>query len=395
MAGLRVGVRGGGCSGFQYQLAFDEQRESDVVFESHGLKLLVDGESLQFVRGSTIDYEESLQGAGFKVEQPQRRGRLRLRLLLPRRRGGAGLGGLSARPLGDGRVGSSREARAYAGAETVAILPQALRRLTPTRLRDDVRLRALAVGLGLIPPRTMHSAEDAGVLLDAARGARRVVEIGVYEGASALALCEALGAGRRAASDRPVRLAPGRAAARLGRERVGHPARGRARRAPPRRRGSARALARGPAPTRWPRAGQGEVDLVFIDGDHSEAGCELDWSCWQRFVAVGGRVVFHDARAGQPGGRGLPGPTAVVTRHFRGAGTPGLGDRRRGRPHGRRRARIALSAAAGLTAGWRLWYGRRDMMSSVAKGAERPGLRQRLELPSGEWAAGVIDVVSA
>jgi iron-sulfur cluster assembly protein len=70
LAGLRVGVRGGGCSGFQYQLAFDEQRDGDVVFESHGLKLLVDGESLQFVRGSTIDYEESLQGAGFKVNNP-------------------------------------------------------------------------------------------------------------------------------------------------------------------------------------------------------------------------------------------------------------------------------------------------------------------------------------
>ena len=70
VAGLRVGVRGGGCSGFQYQLAFDEQRDSDVVFESHGLKLLVDRESLQFVRGSTIDYEESLQGAGFKVNNP-------------------------------------------------------------------------------------------------------------------------------------------------------------------------------------------------------------------------------------------------------------------------------------------------------------------------------------
>jgi iron-sulfur cluster assembly protein len=69
-AGLRVGVRGGGCSGFQYQLAFDEQREDDVVFESHGLKLLVDNESLQFVSGSTIDYEESLQGAGFKVNNP-------------------------------------------------------------------------------------------------------------------------------------------------------------------------------------------------------------------------------------------------------------------------------------------------------------------------------------
>jgi iron-sulfur cluster assembly protein len=68
LAGLRVGVRGGGCSGFQYQLAFDEQH--DEVFESHGLKVLVDRESLQFVRGSTIDYEESLQGAGFKVNNP-------------------------------------------------------------------------------------------------------------------------------------------------------------------------------------------------------------------------------------------------------------------------------------------------------------------------------------
>ena len=70
VAGLRVGVRGGGCSGFQYQLAFDEQRGNDAVFESHGLKLLVDRESLQYVAGSTIDYEESLQGAGFKVENP-------------------------------------------------------------------------------------------------------------------------------------------------------------------------------------------------------------------------------------------------------------------------------------------------------------------------------------
>src|ERR1700719_2434557 len=70
LAGLRVGVRGGGCSGFQYQLAFDEQRDDDVVFESHGLNLLVDNESLPFVRGSVIDYEESMQGAGFKVTNP-------------------------------------------------------------------------------------------------------------------------------------------------------------------------------------------------------------------------------------------------------------------------------------------------------------------------------------
>jgi iron-sulfur cluster assembly protein len=69
-AGLRVGVRGGGCSGFQYQLAFDEQRDGDIVFESHGLKVLVDNQSLPYVDGSEIDYVESLQGAGFQVNNP-------------------------------------------------------------------------------------------------------------------------------------------------------------------------------------------------------------------------------------------------------------------------------------------------------------------------------------
>jgi iron-sulfur cluster assembly protein len=69
-AGLRVGVRGGGCSGFQYNLAFDEQRDGDVVFESHGLKLLCDNDSLAYVSGSVIDYVDSLQGAGFQVNNP-------------------------------------------------------------------------------------------------------------------------------------------------------------------------------------------------------------------------------------------------------------------------------------------------------------------------------------
>ncbi|HWD84489.1 MAG TPA: iron-sulfur cluster assembly accessory protein [Solirubrobacteraceae bacterium] len=69
-AGLRVGVRGGGCSGFQYALAFDEQREGDSVFEDKGIRLLVDGPSLPYVRGSVIDFVEGLQGAGFKVENP-------------------------------------------------------------------------------------------------------------------------------------------------------------------------------------------------------------------------------------------------------------------------------------------------------------------------------------
>jgi iron-sulfur cluster assembly protein len=69
-SGLRVGVRGGGCSGFQYALAFDTERAGDHVFEDHGLRLLVDEQSLPYVRGAIVDYVESLQGAGFKVENP-------------------------------------------------------------------------------------------------------------------------------------------------------------------------------------------------------------------------------------------------------------------------------------------------------------------------------------
>jgi iron-sulfur cluster assembly protein len=69
-AGLRVGVRGGGCSGFQYALAFDEQREDDSVFEDKGIRLLVDRASLPYVEGSTIDFVDDLQGAGFKVANP-------------------------------------------------------------------------------------------------------------------------------------------------------------------------------------------------------------------------------------------------------------------------------------------------------------------------------------
>src|ERR1700750_726567 len=70
VAGLRVGVRGGGCSGFQYHLAFDNQREGDAIFEDHGLRILVDNQSLPYVDGSSIDYVDSLQGAGLPVDNP-------------------------------------------------------------------------------------------------------------------------------------------------------------------------------------------------------------------------------------------------------------------------------------------------------------------------------------
>src|SRR5690348_7855658 len=69
-AGLRVAVRGGGCSGFQYALAFDEQRDGDQVYEQSDIRLLIDSESLPFVDGSEVDYVEGLQGAGFAVNNP-------------------------------------------------------------------------------------------------------------------------------------------------------------------------------------------------------------------------------------------------------------------------------------------------------------------------------------
>jgi iron-sulfur cluster assembly protein len=67
---LRVAVRGGGCSGFQYALAFDKAKEDDHVFEVDGVAVLVDKVSMQFVFGSEVDYIEGLQGAGFQVNNP-------------------------------------------------------------------------------------------------------------------------------------------------------------------------------------------------------------------------------------------------------------------------------------------------------------------------------------
>jgi|SRR5437763_8376387 len=69
-AGLRLAVRGGGCSGFQYALAFDELREGDQVFELADIRVLVDSQSLPFVDGSEVDYVDGLQGAGFAVNNP-------------------------------------------------------------------------------------------------------------------------------------------------------------------------------------------------------------------------------------------------------------------------------------------------------------------------------------
>ena len=68
--GLRVGVRGGGCSGFQYALALDEKREEDHVFDHDGIRVIVDPASLQYVDGSNVDFTETLMGSGFEVNNP-------------------------------------------------------------------------------------------------------------------------------------------------------------------------------------------------------------------------------------------------------------------------------------------------------------------------------------
>ena len=72
--GLRVGVKGGGCSGFEYVLELDEKRQDDHAFGLEGGKVYVDPMSLPYLSGSTIDYVESLQGSGFDIRNPNATG---------------------------------------------------------------------------------------------------------------------------------------------------------------------------------------------------------------------------------------------------------------------------------------------------------------------------------
>lgn len=68
---LRVAVRPGGCSGFSYEMFFDAQTDSeDIVTEFGQVRVVVDPESAERLRGSTLDYKEGLMGAGFAIENP-------------------------------------------------------------------------------------------------------------------------------------------------------------------------------------------------------------------------------------------------------------------------------------------------------------------------------------
>jgi len=69
--GLRVGVKGGGCSGFTYTLGFDAApRDADTVVELNGIKLFVDGKSLFYLSGTELDFTDGLNGKGFVFNNP-------------------------------------------------------------------------------------------------------------------------------------------------------------------------------------------------------------------------------------------------------------------------------------------------------------------------------------
>jgi iron-sulfur cluster assembly accessory protein len=72
--GIRVGVLGGGCAGFQYSMDFEQAaKDGDMTFEQDGIKLYVDPMSSMYLQGVTIDYVVGLQGAGFKFSNPNAR----------------------------------------------------------------------------------------------------------------------------------------------------------------------------------------------------------------------------------------------------------------------------------------------------------------------------------
>ena len=72
---LRVAIQGGGCGGFEYALGFDRgATDEDTEFEFHGVKVVVDPASAQYLAGATVDYVESLNESGFKVDNPNASG---------------------------------------------------------------------------------------------------------------------------------------------------------------------------------------------------------------------------------------------------------------------------------------------------------------------------------
>jgi iron-sulfur cluster insertion protein len=72
VVGLRIYVRGGGCHGYQYGMAFENKlSDDDTVIEKDGVKVIMDSQSAPLLQGAEVDYVESLQGSGFAIKNPQ------------------------------------------------------------------------------------------------------------------------------------------------------------------------------------------------------------------------------------------------------------------------------------------------------------------------------------
>ena len=67
---LRVFIEGGGCSGFQYGMSFDLPKPEDQTFDTEGVQVLVDPASLAYLNGTSIDFDDGLQGKGFEIRNP-------------------------------------------------------------------------------------------------------------------------------------------------------------------------------------------------------------------------------------------------------------------------------------------------------------------------------------
>jgi iron-sulfur cluster assembly accessory protein len=68
--GLRVQVAKGGCSGLHYEMTLDERKEGDAVVEHDGMQFFIDGDSVPYLRGATLDFSDGLTDAGFRVVNP-------------------------------------------------------------------------------------------------------------------------------------------------------------------------------------------------------------------------------------------------------------------------------------------------------------------------------------
>src|SRR5215831_7653660 len=68
--GLRVQIAKGGCSGLHYEMTLDEKKEGDAVVERDGMRFFIDGESVDYLRGATLDFSGGLTGTGFRVVNP-------------------------------------------------------------------------------------------------------------------------------------------------------------------------------------------------------------------------------------------------------------------------------------------------------------------------------------